>query len=176
MDSFYAFLIFAVILALELFARQTWLAAYFRFGIPVYITRRKFAGSAEPEALAGKLQERFKDRPGHPTLRFKLLSRAGQSRAAVAFQEALFEARSVPRYFPVMHSLAELDPARGEVRVTGWLNGYVVFLLVYLVVNSIADRGFVFVALLVAALFGLSYAAQAGVNHAVVEEIRAGRE
>ena len=36
MDSFYAFLLFAGLLVLETLAAQSWLAPYFRMGIPVY--------------------------------------------------------------------------------------------------------------------------------------------
>ncbi len=188
MDHFYAFLTFAVILALEWLARETWLAVYYRIGIPVNIIRGGAQGKAPGQAaaspveadgtgslknLAAALDERFKNRPGPPALpalpalRFKLLSGG-----AIAFRETLFNARGGPRYFPVMHSFIKIDPGRGDARVTGWLNWYVVFLLVYLVLNSIADQSFLFVAVLVLVLFGLSYAAQAAVNRAALEEVR----
>lgn len=174
LDTLTAFLIFAVLLALELLARQNWLPAYYRFGIPVYHARGEMNNRAAPEGLEHALAERFKERPGIPRLRFKQLS-GGPERAAIAFHEALFEPRGGPRFFPMMHSLVEVDTARREARVTGWLNGYVIFLLGYLVYATLMDRGFLFVAVLVVFLFGLSYIAQAAVNHAVIEEIRAGR-
>jgi hypothetical protein len=179
MDPFYAFLIFIVLLAMEMIATRSWVAAYYRFGIPVFTARRAInvnalpgaTPMAAPLALDKTLQARFKDRPGYPALRFKLFANSGEDRTLIAFHEALFEPRSGPRYFPVMHALAHVDWERREVRLTGWLNWNVLFLLFYMVVNTIADRGFLFVAMLVTFLFVLSYLAQAGVNRAVTEEI-----
>lgn len=179
MDPFYSFLAFAVILALELMATQSWLAAYYRFGIPVYITRRPFGpdGTAREMVPSGEfakaLEDGLKNRPGVPALRFKVFPGGQSRRYDIAFHQTFFDPRSGSRYLPVTHSLARLFPDRGVLTVTGYLDWYVLFVLVYLVFSTIADRTFFFVDVVVLLIFGLSYIAQAGVNGLVAEKIQA---
>ncbi len=177
MDPFYSFLAFALILAFELMATQSWLAVYFRFGIPVHAARRRLVQDVPtPETLdaaglAKSLDERFKDRPGMPAIRFKPV--AGGSSTSLAFHESLFDPHSRARYLPVMHSLARINPRQGIVTVTGYLDWYVLFILVYLVFSTIADRSFVFVDVVVALIFALSYFAQGMIDGMVAREIEA---
>ncbi len=177
MDPFYSFLAFALILAVELMATQSWLALYFRIGIPVYAARRKLAQDiAAPEGLdagrlAKSLDENFKNRPGMPAARFKPI--AGGLSTSLAFHETLFDPHSRSRYLPVMHSLVRIHPLRGMVTVTGYLNWYVLFILVYLVFSTIADRTFVFVDVVVVLILALSYIAQGTLDGMVAKEVEA---
>jgi hypothetical protein len=158
MDPFYAFLIFVSLVALDFLATNTWLAAYFRFGIPVYYHREALTGPLESRVVAQALQERFKSSPLHPSIRFKALNER-----QVALREAMFENRAGVRYLPVMHSLVRLQPRDGFLTLTGYLNWYVLATLAYLIYRSLAERSFIPVALLILFVLGLSYASQASV-------------
>lgn len=183
MDHFYAFMAFVVIFSLEMFAAYSWLAAYYRFGLPVFLTRRGLEqdpGSplrVVPWALAKSLAEGFKNHPTYPTIQCQAIAPAGQlkgpvsERTEIALHEAMFEPRRGFRYLPVMHSLARLDLARGRVTVSGYIDWYVLFILVYLVVTTAADRSFIPVALLVLVIFVVSYFTQAAIDRAAAEKL-----
>jgi hypothetical protein len=169
LDPFYAFLIFAVLLALENMAAQMWLAPYFRFGIPVHVQRVNPAEPVHLPQATKALSEKFRANPEHPSIRFKLFGER-----QVAFREVLFENRGGVRYLPVMHSLVRLHPDRGTLALTGYLNWYVLAALVYVVYRSLSDRSFIPVAVLVVFIFGLSYAVQSAVNVRVAEALSRG--
>jgi len=178
MDPFYAFLIFAALLVLERMAASTWLAVYYRFGIPVMVIHRRLeAGERldletfEPKALAKALNGLFRARPDHPSIQFKALAAERKSRAEVAFHESLFETRAGFRYLPVTHALARLRLDEGVVSVTGYLDWYALFVLVYVVLATLQDRSFIFIAIIVVILFGVSYQFQKAVNGLVAERI-----
>ena len=166
MDLFIAFLAFVVLIALEFLLSQYWMGAYFRFGIPLYHRRGRIYSSANAETLSQALIHQFSGRTEHPSIRFKALA-PGQ----VAFRETLFENRGGFRYLPVMHSLLRLHPEQGGYSLTGYLNWYVLYILVYLILHSIEDRTFVPIAVLVLFLLALSYAAQFGIHQQVAEKI-----
>jgi hypothetical protein len=187
MDHFYAFLTFAVILVLEQLAANTWLAAYYRFGLPVMVARKRLASGViapgrqeaerqeaetfSPGDLARALTNLFQARPDHPSIRFKALANRQKKQVEIAFHESFFEPRAGFRYLPVTHSLARLRLGQGEVTVTGYVDWYVLFVLVYLVLNTIQDRSFIFVAIVVLVIFGISYIFQKAVNSLVAERI-----
>ncbi len=182
MDHFYAFLIFALLLVLEQMAANAWLAVYYRYGIPVMWTRRRLAVEAvppgrldpetiDPRELAKALTGLFKARPDHPSIQFRALKTRSNSHVELAFHESLFEARAGFRYIPVTHALARLRLDQGDVTVTGYIDWYVLFVLVYLVLNSIRDQSFIFIAVIVVILFGVSYLFQRAVGRLVAERI-----
>lgn len=167
MDPFIAFLIFIVAIALDLLASQTWLGPYFRFGIPIYYRRANYIYQGEPQAAAKALTELFHSRPAHPSIRFKVLP--GKP-TAIAFQEAMFENRGGFKYLPVIHSLARLHP--DSVSVTGSINWYVIFTLIYLASRIPVDPSLIFIAVVVVIIFVMSYLAQAGINNRILAEIQ----
>jgi hypothetical protein len=154
-----------VVLALDFLAASSWFGPYFRFGIPLYIRRtgfRRVAASPAPEAL----QQALQGRPNMPHLRFKFITPG-----LMAFREAFFEGGNGIRYLPVMHSAAQVDAGDGRVALTGYMNWYVLFTLIYMVLRSLDDSSFILVAVLVLFVFGLSYFAQWGINQAVAEAL-----
>ena len=162
MDPFYAFLIFAGLLVVENLLAHGWVAAYFRFGIPVHFTRAALPGPLDAAETAQALDERFQGGPLHPTIRFKPLG-PGQ----VALREALFEPRGGVRYLPVMHMLVRLDPHAMQASLTGYLNYWVLATLAYLLYRGLAERSFIPVALLVLFILAFSYVLQAGVGRRI---------
>lgn len=169
-DPFYAFLIFLAAAALDVLCAGVWLPVYYRFGIPLYSRRRRLndlAGSEiETSRLAAALSERFRARPEHPSILFKALSER-----EIAAREKLFENRGGIRYLPVVHSLIRLHPERESVTVMGYINAYVLVALVYAAYRSTQETSFIPVALLILVVLGLSYAAQAGLNHHILDQI-----
>lgn len=172
MDHFYAFLIFAVLVVLENMAEQSWLAPYYRLGIPIFFTRRplKLVASPDPKTLAKAMETRFTTTVQHPSIRFKALPGRG---LLLAFHEALFENRRGVRYLPVMHSLARVDAENQRLSVIGWLDWYVMFTLGYLLVTSLADTSFIPIAVVVLLLFSISYFSQSALNRRVAEQVAA---
>jgi hypothetical protein len=184
MDTFYSFLIFAILVLLELLAAQSWLAAYYRFGIPVMSARRKLSpGTAKialenqdpfaPRELAKKLTQSFSPHPGHTSLQFKALSTKNKSQVEIAFHEALFNPQPGFRYLPVTHALARMRLDSGEIKITGYLDWYVVFVLMYLVQASIQDLSFIFIAVIVLIIFGVSFLTQRTLYGWVAERLYA---
>lgn len=153
-----------MLIAGEFFAAQNWFGPYFRFGLPIYIQRADLPTGLEtaPETL----EQRLKARPHTPRIHFKTIAPGW-----VAFREAYLESGNGIRYLPVMHSVAQFDRDQGQVVVTGYLNWYVMFTLVYMLLRALAEPSFSIVAALILVLFGLSYAAQWGINRAVVEAL-----
>lgn len=177
MDTFYAFLIFGLLLLLDFFAQQRWLAWYYRFGLPVFRASAPLAGrassgsdSSSPAQFGGQtpaaLEAQFKARPAHPSIQFHLLPGG-----ALAFREKLFENRGGFKYLPVIHSTARLHPQRGEVFIAGRLNLWAIFTLVYILYRSAVEPSFVPVALLALLVLVLSYGAQASINRQVLREL-----
>lgn len=171
MDPFYGFLIFAFLVFIELLLAQTWVGAYFRLGIP--IAMRTLALNSPPgqstgdeaaRALAQSLTERFSTRPLHPSLRFKAVAPS-----VIAYREVLFENRSGVRYIPVMHSVLRLHPEQCRITVTGYINWYVVFALVYMALRIQDDSSFAIVAVLVLVVLVVSYLTQSAVNAQVAQ-------
>lgn len=167
MEPFTAFLIFVVLVALEFLLSQNWAGVYYRFGIPVFYRRGQLAGTLSTDSLPQTLMDRFTSRPEHPSIRFKALA-PGQ----IAFRETFFENRGGFRYLPVMHSLLRLHPEQNSFHITGYLNWYVLFILVYLVLRSLEDRTFIPVAVLVVFILALSFVAQYAINQRLVKEIQ----
>jgi hypothetical protein len=158
------------------------LAAYYRFGIPVMITRKRLVlGAINPAALdaetfapgklAKSLGEVFKATPNYPSIQFKALATRKKAHVDIALHESLFEPRTGFRYLPVTHSLARLRLDKGEVTVTGYVNWYVLFVLVYLVLNTLLDQSFIFIAIIVVIIFGVSLFFQKTVAGLVTERI-----
>lgn len=172
MDTFYAFLIFALLLVVDLFAQQRWLALYYRLGLPVFFVRAPAAKNNPlrpaqwTQETARDLEARFRGRPAHPSIQFRLLPGG-----ALAFRERLFENRGGFKYLPVIHSTARLHPQRGQVTVTGYLNLWVIFTLGYILYRSTVEAGFLPVALLALLVLALSFAAQAGINRQVARDL-----
>lgn len=167
MDPFYGFLIFAFLVFLELLLAQTWVGAYFRLGIPIAIRTRALpaqTGLPSGDELARRLDERFRTRPLHPSLRFKVVAPG-----TIAYREVLFENRSGVRYIPVMHSVLRLLPEQGRVSVTGYVNWYVIFALIYMALRIQDDSSFVIVAVLVLVVLVVSYLTQSAVNTQVAQ-------
>lgn len=168
MDPFYAFLVFALVLALDMLAGQFWVGWYYRFGLPVLVSRREWnpLPAAEPAApvLAESLTPSFHGRPEHPSIRFKALSER-----LVAFREVLFENRGGGRYLPVMHCVLRLHPEERALSVVGYLNGYVLVALAYLVYRAWTEPSFLPVAALILVILGLSFIAQVSVSRRVLE-------
>jgi len=168
MDPFYSFLIFALVLALDLLAGQFWWKWYYRFGLPVLVSRREWAAAAPSAlaapALAESLTPTFHGRPEHPSIRFKPLSER-----LVAFREVLFENRGGGRYLPVMHYTLRLHPDERSLSVTGYLNGYVMVALAYLVYRAWAEPSFLPVAALILIILSLSFIAQVSVSRRVLD-------
>ncbi len=173
MDSLTGFFLFAVILVLEFLAQQTWFQPYYRIGIPLLRVR----SSVHPwpadlprdgHAVAQALAPLFGSSPEHPTLHFKAFSPQ-----YIAFRETLFENRGGFKYLPVIHSLIHLRPdgdsttGGGTLTVSGYLNIYVIFILVYLIARIRTEPSFLFVAALLLIIFGLSFATQAALNRRI---------
>ena len=91
----------------------------------------------------------------------------------IAFRETLFENRGGFKYLPVIHSLIHLRPdgdsttGGGTLTVSGYLNIYVIFILVYLIARIRTEPSFLFVAALLLIIFGLSFATQAALNRRI---------
>jgi hypothetical protein len=118
------------------------------------------------QETASTLQERFRGRPAHPSIQFHPLPGG-----ALAFREKLFENRGGFKYLPVMHSTARLHPENGQIKVTGYLNLWVIFTLGYSAYRAAVEPGFVPVALLVLLVLVLSFATQAGINRQVARAL-----
>jgi hypothetical protein len=166
MDPFYAFILFAMLVALETLAAQAWLPAYFRFGIPIYVRSAACAVPFDPSEAAGRLQESLKSSPMHPSIRFQAFNER-----QLAFREALFENRGGIKYLPVMHSLIRLRPGGRALTLTGYLNWSILAALLYLVYRTLTDRSFIPVAILVLFILTLSYVFQSGANGRVIGSI-----
>lgn len=166
MDPFYAFLLFAFLLAVDLLAGRAWFTGYYRLGIPVFFARRSW----EPTQPAGEMVESltpvFKGRPEHPTILFKALNDR-----QIALREVLFENRAGGRYLPVMHSTLRLDPENKTVSVVGLINGYVLIALGYLLYRALNEPSFIPVAALIVLLLVFSYAAQATINRRILNAV-----
>ena len=147
-------------------ASTNWFGAYFSFGLPIYL-RRLDSRAAEPSAQA--LEQRLLNRPGTPRLHFKTLSPH-----LVAFREAFFESGNSVRYLPVMHSALSFDPNGDAMTITGYVNWYVLFILVYMLLRALEEPDFILVAVLILVVLGLSYMMQWGVNQAVASALSAG--
>jgi hypothetical protein len=154
-----------VIIALELAAAQSWFGPYFRFGIPIYFRRE--TAPVRSGLKGADLEPRFTNRPQLPRIRFKSLSRQW-----IAFHEAFFENRGTVHYVPVMHSSVQLDPQKNRLTIIGYLDWYVIFTFIYLVLRSLDDPSFSFVGVLVLFIFSLSYFVQRNINHHVAEELK----
>lgn len=166
MDPFYAFLIFILLLALDIFASQTWLGAYYRFGIPIYIRRVRPKSPLDPAHLISALEASFKSSPLNPSLRFRPVG--GN---AIAMRESLFENRTGLRYLPVFHTTL-FDSADGsQTTITGFLNWYVLGTLLYIIYRTIGDSTYGVVAVLVVVIFLISYAGQMSVANRVGKAI-----
>ena len=166
MDPFYAFLLFAVIVILELLAAQTWFGLYYRIGIPVSFHSVSLSREVDLAGTTQALEQRFKNRLEHPTIRFKPLSSG-----AIAFREALFENRAGFKYFPVIHSIVQINDNKGRATITSFLNWYVLFALVYIVYRTSNDFSFTPVGVLLLAIFFLSYFIQVRINRAIAQEL-----
>jgi len=177
LDPFIAFIIFALLIVLDILAQQRWLAPYYSFGLPVSYSRKKLTtriwlkNGAAPsvvftDAAAQDLEERFRGRPAHPSIQFHPLPGGG-----LAFREKLFENRGGFKYLPVMHSTARLNPERGQVSVTGYLNLWLIFTLGYVAYRVAIEPSFVPVALLALVVLLISYAAQHGLNRQVATSL-----
>jgi hypothetical protein len=182
MDTFYSFLIFALLLVLEQFAVHSWLAVYYRLGIPIFIIRKQHNSNAtsqeditsdefSPRELAKKLAVAFAARPDHPSIKFKALATKNKTHREIAFHESLFESRPGFRYLPVTHSLARMKLERCEVSVTAYLDWYVLFVLVYLAQAAFQDRSFIIIAVVVLFIFTISLLSQRAVDKTVAEKI-----
>lgn len=122
--------------------------------------------AAEPSVPA--LEQRMHNRPGMPRVRFKAIAPR-----LMAFREAFFEGGNRIRYLPVMHSAVSFDPDGGALTVTGYLNWYVLFILIYMLLRSLDEPSFILVAVLILVVLGLSYLMQWGVNQAVAAVLSA---
>ena len=165
MDPFYTFLVFAGVLVFEQLAARMWLPAYYRFGLPIFITRRNRNQRRTAGEMAQTLEGAFGGRAEHPTIRFRPLDER-----VIAIHETLFENRGGFRYFPIMHSVLQVPPEKNAIQVTGYINAYILVALVYLVYRACTETGFLPVAFLILFVLGVSYAAQSGINRRIVEE------
>jgi hypothetical protein len=171
MDLFYAFLVFALVLAFELMAHLMWFGPYFRFGIPIFHKRQALTRPLGPAEAAQALEPAFHGRPEHPSIRFKVIGER-----TLAVREALFENRAGFRYLPVMHAALRLDRQDATAALTGYLNWYVLVTLVYIAYRASVERSFIPVAILVLFLFGLSFAAQVSLNRRVIHTLAEGEK
>lgn len=151
-------------LALDFLAAMNWFGPYFRFGIPLYVRRAGRRRTAAPALET--LQQTIQDRPNMPHLRFKFIAPG-----IMAFREAFFESGNGIRYLPVMHSAVQVEAEPGEVTLTGYMNWYVLFTLIYMLLRALDDPSFSLVAVLILFVFGLSYLIQRSVNQAVAEAL-----
>lgn len=161
MDTFTAFLIIVTLFFLERLAMNSWLGAYFRFGIPIYhrTARRENlagAGSTAANTAAADLSSRFLSSPLHPSVEFKDVRPN-----LVALREKFFENRAGARYLPVMHAALGWQDAPARVSLTGYLNWWVIAVVLYLFYQGTRELSFVPVAVLLGILFFLSYFLQA---------------
>jgi hypothetical protein len=166
MDPFFAFITFAVLLALETLASQMGLPAYFRIGLPIFIKRRPDLINQPASQLAPLLVKRMQVSAGHPSIHPRVLSAT-----EIALQERLFENRPGGRYLPVMHSLLRLNPATGQITLVGFLNLYILAALGYAGYRSFADRSFIPVAILIILLLLISYVLQAGLYQRILTAV-----
>ena len=149
-----------MLIALEFVAASNWFGPYFSFGLPIYIRHAGTHPGAEPSAQA--LEQLMQNRPNTPRVRFKAIAPR-----LTAFREAFFESGNRIRYLPVMHSAVSFDLERGGMTITGYLNWYVLFILVYMLLRSLDEPAFILVAVLIVVVLGLSYLMQWGINQAV---------
>jgi hypothetical protein len=163
MDPFYAFLIFAALVALETLAHQFALPGFFRIGLPVYLARRAVTGRPTAADLAAALANQVGPTQGLPVMHFPVLSPS-----EIAVQERLFENRSRGRFLPVMHSALRLDSASSRLTITGYLNLYVLAAIGYIIYRTLQDQTFLPVGLLLLALFVMSYVIQASLNQRIL--------
>lgn len=117
------FYILVLLLLAEIVASWTWMSVYFRYGIPVF--RRKVRVRRFRPEFADELE-----RIHHSNLSLPLLFRSISMRE-IAFREKAYGIYWL-RYAPVMRGLIHVSQDRKEVLLTGFLNGYVVLLLVFL--------------------------------------------
>lgn len=159
MDTIIAFLIFMLLLVGENLAAINWFPPYFWIGIPVYGSKHKLHNRILPENAVQILEKTFQNSVQHPSLKFKQIAPN-----QIALREALFENRPGPKYLPIMHSRIRLHPTSGEFTITGVLNWYVLGVLIFIAYRVYNDFTFLPVALLILLIFGLSFAAQLGIN------------
>ena len=173
-DLFYAFLAFAVLISLELLATLTWFGPYYRIGVPVVIRRRALAQPQDAAVLTPPLNTHFINQPLHPSIQFHVLDAA-----TLAFRERFFENRGGFKYLPVLHSLVMLDPKPapgapgGSAAVIGYVDWYVIYILIYMLIRSMQDDSFAIVAILVLFVLALSLITQLNISAKVADEITA---
>lgn len=167
MDHIYAFAIFALLVILDLVSMQNWLRPYFRLGIPVYIKRTTFQAGSFSETTAQALKQQFEQQPQHPSIRFKVISPVW-----LAWSETMFENRGGFKYMPVMHSSAFLNPQTNTLTVTGLVNWYIVFIILYLGASIPSDFTYGMIAVILLIIFALAYSVQKNINRDVVAALQ----
>jgi len=114
----YDFAVLAVIFILETILSWSWVAPYFRHGIPIFSKTVPFcvltSSTAISEQLSRELQRGFwRSQEFHPI-----------SEDAVAFREKAFEFRIMFSYTPIMHGLIAMSPLERIIVVKGFLNWF----------------------------------------------------
>lgn len=148
-------LILMCALIADLVLSSTWHPGYFRFGVPLFVSRVE---SVDTDRVSPQwLNERYVNSTLVPLV-FKSLTQC-----EIAFREKMWAFRLI-HYTPVMHGLIQLDAPGRRVVVRGYGNWFALVLFVGLVFAGFSlNRGWTRVefAVGVLALFGLLYGIQA---------------
>ncbi len=115
-EPIYTFVLIAII---ETVFSASWNPTYFRVGIPIYRKTYPFKGTAPSKLNENTLNEAFK-KVGSSSLVFKQIDYG-----KFAFREKLFQLKLL-NYTPIMHGILEINEMSRNIRVSGYINWWII--------------------------------------------------
>ncbi len=138
-------LIIISLLLVEVIFQLSWFQLYFRKGIPIYKKKYPFYGSLKEPFDAQYLEDQFKS-GSTCTIFFRKFNEF-----ECGFREKLWEIRLF-NYIPIMRRVIKSKENDKSFFVIGYLNWYVFFFLVYVIISTATCAGQAWFPLIILAL------------------------